>query len=350
MKPILIVLITLFFSPSFVSWNRPTQDFIGQGKQPEIALDSKGVVRVVFGRNDSIFCSSSTDKGLSFSLPTLVGHLSKMHLGMSRGPQLASSLHYSIITAMDEKGNISWFLLDHAKGKWINKGFVNDQKGSAPEGLMGLSADDQDHFYAVWLDIRLQKKNNICFSSLSTKEWKWTANKFIYRSPEGHTCECCKPNIAVLGNHVAVMFRNWLKGSRDTYLTESTNGGGTFTNPEKLGMGTWKLNGCPMDGGGVAIDEHNQVLTTWQREGIVYYCKPHEKEISIDKGRIGSIAASKGKIICCYQNSNEIRMKDMINGKDQTIAKGSFVKSIVLPTQSILFVWEQDQRIEFKKL
>lgn len=348
MKPIPIVLIALLLSYSFISWNRPFQGFIAQGVQPEIALDSKGVVRVVFGRNDSIFCSSSTDKGVSFSKPALVGHLSKMHLGMSRGPQMASSLHYSVVTAMDQNGNISWFLLDH--GKWISKGFVNDQKGSAPEGLMGLSADEQDHFYAVWLDVRLHKKNNICFSSLSANGGKWTANKFIYRSPEGHTCECCKPNIAVLGDHVAVMFRNWLKGSRDAYLAESNNGGGTFTNPEKLGLGTWKLNGCPMDGGGVTIDEHNQVLTTWQREGIVYYCKLHEKEISIDKGRIGSITASKGKVICCYQNSNEIRMKEMTSGKEQTIAKGSFVKSIVLPTQSILLVWEQDRQIQFKKL
>ncbi|GAC1422647.1 MAG: hypothetical protein NVS9B7_24570 [Flavisolibacter sp.] len=349
MKRIHIALLTLFFSLPILSWNRATKDFIAQGKQPEITIDSKGTIRSVFGRNDSIFCSTSLDKGESFSVPTLVGHLPKMHLGMSRGPQLASSLHYSVVTAMDQKGNISWFLLDHAKGKWMKKGFVNDQQGSAPEGLMGLAADQQDHFYAVWLDLRLQRKNNICFSSLSSKEWKWKKNKLIYRSPEGHTCECCKPNIAVLDNHVAVMFRNWLKGSRDLYLTESTNGGETFASPEKLGSGTWKLNGCPMDGGGVTIDEHHQVLTTWQREGVVYYCKPREKETSVGKGRICSITAGKGKIICCYQNANEIRMKDMINGEDQTIAKGSFVKSMVLPT-SILFVWEQDQQIQFKKL
>ncbi|GAC1484098.1 MAG: hypothetical protein NVS1B13_09180 [Flavisolibacter sp.] len=302
MKRIHIALLTLFFSLPILSWNRATKDFIAQGKQPEITIDSKGTIRSVFGRNDSIFCSTSLDKGESFSVPTLVGHLPKMHLGMSRGPQLASSLHYSV-----------------------------------------------DHFYAVWLDLRLQRKNNICFSSLSSKEWKWKKNKLIYRSPEGHTCECCKPNIAVLDNHVAVMFRNWLKGSRDLYLTESTNGGETFASPEKLGSGTWKLNGCPMDGGGVTIDEHHQVLTTWQREGVVYYCKPREKETSVGKGRICSITAGKGKIICCYQNANEIRMKDMINGEDQTIAKGSFVKSMVLPT-SILFVWEQDQQIQFKKL
>ncbi|MFL5787726.1 MAG: hypothetical protein ACJ748_06715 [Flavisolibacter sp.] len=350
MKALHFVFLAIFFSLTLISWNTPIKEFIARGKQPEITLDSKGVVRIVFGRNDSIFCTTSHDKGANFSVPDLVGHIPKMHLGMSRGPQLASSANYSVITAMDEKGNINWFLLDHQNGKWINKGLINDQKGSAPEGLMGLAADDQDHFYAVWLDLRLNKHNNICFSSFSIKDARWSANKFIYQSPEGHTCECCKPNIAVRGNHVAVMFRNWLRGSRDLYVAESFNSGKTFSKPEKLGIGTWKLNGCPMDGGGLVIDDYNQVLTTWQREGVVYYCKPHEKEITIDKGKISSISSQKSKVICSYQKEDEIRIKDIITGKDQVVSKGSFSKSIILPDQSILLVWEKDQSIQFKKL
>ena len=269
---------------------------------------------------------------------------------MSRGPQLASSLHYSVITAMDKKGNITWFLFDHRNGKWVKKGFVNDKKSSAPEGLMGLTADDQDHFYAVWLDLRLNKQNNICFSTLAAKDEKWSLNRFIYQSPDGHTCECCKPTIAVRGNHVAVLFRNWLKGSRDLYLTESTNGGKTFTSTEKLGVGTWKLNGCPMDGGGITIDEHNQVLTTWQRQGVVYFCKPKEKEVTINKGRLCSINVGMCKILCTYQTGNQVRIKDITSGKDHLIGNGSFSKTAVLPDNTILTVWEQGSLIKYKTM
>lgn len=343
-------ILILFSVVLSISWktNNVVAPFIGS--QPQLSIDHLGTIRMIYGSHDSIFCTSSTDKGKSFSNPELVGKLSNMHLGMSRGPQLASSTHYSVVTAMDKQGNISWYLLDHRKGNWIKKGFVNDQKGSAPEGLMGIAADDQDHFYAVWLDLRLNKHNNICFSSLSPKDWKWSSNKFIYQSPDGHTCECCKPNISVKGNHVAVMFRNWLNGSRDLYLAESNNGGKSFTSAKKLGVGTWKLNGCPMDGGGLAIDEHNRVLTTWQREGTVYFCIPGEKEEAINKGRLSSINIGIGKILCSYQTDKQIRIKDISDGKDMLIGNGSFSKVAVLPDNAFLTVWEDGNQIKYKRI
>lgn len=350
MKNLILKLVLMIIVPVSISWNGNNEGIKLNGSQPQLSVDSKGIIRMAYGRHDSVFCTTSTDNGKSFSKPELVGQLLNMHLGMSRGPQLASSEHYSVITAMDKAGNISWFLLDHSKGKWVKKGFVNDKKGSAPEGLMGLAADDQDHFYAVWLDLRLNKNNNICFASLSAKDSKWSANKFIYQSPEGHTCECCKPNIAVKENHVVVMFRNWLKGSRDLYLTESTNGGKIFSAPEKLGIGTWKLNGCPMDGGGVTIDKHNQVLTTWQRQGVVYFCKPKEKEVAVNNGRLCSINVGSGKILCSYQINDQVRIKDITSGKDLLIGNGSFTKTAILPDNNIIAVWEEGNQIKYKEL
>ena len=52
---------------------------------------------------------------------------------------------------------------------------------------------------------------------------------------------------------VAVMWRNWLNGSRDMFAALSSDGGKTFATAQKLGSGTWKLNGCPMDGGSIAV-------------------------------------------------------------------------------------------------
>ena len=49
---------------------------------------------------------------------------------------------------------------------------------------------------------------------------------------------------------IVVMWRNWLGGSRDMYLARSRDGV-TFSKPEKLGTGTWQINACPMDGGGL---------------------------------------------------------------------------------------------------
>ena len=143
---------------ALLSWSGPSVKTLGTGSQPQITADAKGMTRVVFGREDKIYCATSSTGSSGFSNPVLVGQVKGMHLGMSRGPQLASSKNYSVVTAIDKAGNIYWFKLSHATGKWKYMGPLNDLKGSAPEGLMIIAADSKDNFYAVWLDIRTAKE------------------------------------------------------------------------------------------------------------------------------------------------------------------------------------------------
>src|SRR3569833_1275976 len=284
MKIILLTAwLSLFYSFAAFSF-AADEKVLADGSQPQLAVDNLGTVRVVYGQNDKVYCLESHDNGLTFTKPVLVGEVTGMHLGMFRGPQLASSDRYSVVTAMYKSGNIHWFRLDRASAKWESMGVINDKKGSAPEGLMHIAADRNDHFYAVWLDIRTGKHNQVYFADLSAKASKWSANRLVYQSPDGHTCECCQPHIAVNGTEVAIMFRNWLNGSRDLYVTTSHNGGVSFPNPQKLGTNTRKQNGCPMDGGGL-VAGHASVQTTWQRQGTIYYCKPGQPEIAIGSGR-----------------------------------------------------------------
>jgi hypothetical protein len=137
----LAILFALISLTMFTSSAVLDERVIAAGSQPQVSVDNNGVIRVVFGREDKIFCASSLDKGVTFSNPVLVASVPEMHLGMSRGPQLASSAHYSIITAMDKAGNIHWFRLNHLSNKWKSMGIINDIKGSAPEGLMNIAAD-----------------------------------------------------------------------------------------------------------------------------------------------------------------------------------------------------------------
>jgi hypothetical protein len=348
------ILAVFFVVVLFFSSGIPSSDIVLTGRQPEISIDNKGIVRVVFGRNDSILCATSTDFGSSFSNPVFIDHVSGMHLGTTRGPQITSSINYSIVTAMDKSGNIHFYQLNHASKRWVSKGLVNDIEHSAPEGLMSIAGDNQDNFYAVWLDQRQGKKNNICFSSLSSKGDRWTKNVLIYTSPDEHVCECCKPNIAVNGVQVQVMFRNLLNGSRDLYLMESVNKGKTFEIPKKLGSGTWKFNGCTMDGGGIAIDNSNNVHTVWQRQGMIYYCKPNGNETQLTSGRSCSIStnnnAKSKKLIVTMQEGETVKAMNIDDKKEFTIGKGSYLKAIILPDESVLYVWEQDKKIKFKKI
>lgn len=342
---ILVVLLT--------AWSKPFEDTIGAGLQPQSSLDNSGNIRIAYGRADSIFCSTSSNAGVSFSKPVFIGKIKGMHLGMTRGPQIASSADYSVITAIDQTGNIHFFRLRHAANKWEYKGVINDIPHSAPEGLMSIASDTKDNFYAVWLDIRQDKKNNICFSSLSGKTGKWNKNNLIYISPDGHVCECCKPSIDVKGAKVAVMYRNWLQGSRDLYLMTSDNMGISFNSAKKLGLGTWKLNGCPMDGGSVNIDAAGMIHTVWQRAGNIYYCRPNESEIMVSKGRGCSITADKTSNkypLISLQDGGSVKLASLQNQSEIIVGSGGYLKSIRLDNEQILCFWEQDKTVRYKKV
>ena len=341
------ILLALIFLLS-VSWSKKTTDTISAGQQPQISIDKKGVIRVVFGQQDKIFCATSTDNGVTFSNPVLVANVPDMHLGMSRGPQIASSDKFSVITAMDKAGNIHWFRL--SAGKWKNIGTVNDVKKSAPEGLMSIAADDKDNFYAVWLDTRTGGNNQIYFSSVSGNSAGWSKNIMAYRSPDGHVCECCKPNIAVKGMQVDIMFRNWLNGSRDLYLAKSGNGGKSFIPAEKLGNGTWKLNGCPMDGGGIIIGDHDLAKTTWQRSGTIFYAEQGKPEIAVSAGRICSIAGTGANTLIALQKNDSVKLINIKNRSETFIGNGSFLKPVMLPGNKTLCVWEQNNQIKYKRI
>jgi hypothetical protein len=322
---------------------------VGTGEQPHISRDSKGTIRVVYGQKDRIYCVTSGDNGVTFSVPILVAELPDMHLGMSRGPQIASSAKYSIITAMDKTGNIQWFRLDNSTRKWEKMGTLNDLKGSCPEGLMSIAADKDDNFYAVWLDIRTGNHNQIYFSTLSGSAKQWSSNRLVYQSPDGHVCECCQPSIQAEGQIVAVMFRNWLGGSRDLYLLRSSNKGRSFEKAQKLGYDTWQLNGCPMDGGGVTVDPSGAIHTVWQRKGIVYYCQPGKKELSLGKGRTCSIAPGREPVIS-MEKGDTLEVVQPLQQRTMVIGTGSFLQSLPLPDNTTLCVWEEDKRIKYKKV
>jgi hypothetical protein len=320
---------------------------LAEGNQPQVSVDNRSTVRIVYGQKDKIFCLESHDGGLSFPKPLLIAEVADMHLGMSRGPQLTSSNRYSVVTAMDKSGNIHWFRLNHASGKWESMGLINDRTGSAPEGLMNIASDNNDHFYAVWLDIRTGKHNQVYFADLAPKATKWSKNRLLYMSPDEHVCECCQPHIAVNGTGVAVMFRNWLNGSRDLYLIRSQNSGTSFSSAQKLGAGTWKLNGCPMDGGGLTTKTAS-VVTTWRREGTVYYCKPGQPETAIGQGRNSTIAATSADTFIGFQTVDTLKLVGLANKKVRLIGTGEFMKLAVLPDKKIVCVWELDNKVILK--
>src|SRR5678816_3462823 len=128
----------------------------------------------------------------------------------------------------------------------------------------------------------------------------------IYASPDTTVCECCKPSVAMKGNEVYVMFRNWLNGNRDLYLVHSSDGGNTFGQAQKLGNESWALNGCPMDGGGLVINKNGNPETVWRRHNKIYASEPGKPEKEIGEGRNCTIESVNGKNVYAWTETGEV--------------------------------------------
>lgn len=52
---------------------QPAPTAVDAGSSPQIAVDTRGVVRIVYGRKDTAFVVTSPDNGAIFGAPAIVG-------------------------------------------------------------------------------------------------------------------------------------------------------------------------------------------------------------------------------------------------------------------------------------
>ncbi len=257
----------------------------GSGCSGARAADCGQLVSVVlgFGAGNAIYFNSSSDRGKTFRPPAKVAEAGIVPLSRHRGPRIALSGNAIVITAVagsksaegahahglpSDGDLLVWRSLDGGK-TWSKGRAINDVAGSATEGLHALTGDGKGTLFAAWLDKRGAKGTKLYAARSTDGGATWSPNVVAYDSPSGSICECCHPSVAIDGaGNFVVMWRNSLGGSRDLYLATSRDGV-TFSAPRKLGNGTWRIDACPMDGGGLAVSA-SRILTAWRREGNVF--------------------------------------------------------------------------------
>jgi len=324
-------------------------------REPQMAAAGSSIA-LTFGSGNAIYFTQSQDAN-SFPAPVKVAESDSLMLNRHRGPRIASTGKTLVITAvmgkplsaslhMPSKSQggdlVSWSSRDGGK-TWSDGVIVNDVAGAASEGLHALAAGAHEQVFAAWLDKRDERGTKL-YGALSTDGGaSWHRNVLIYESPDGTICQCCHPSVAIDGNgSITVMWRNTLAGSRDLYIARSV-GGGAFSKPEKLGNGTWKLNACPMDGGGLAFSGGRPV-TVWRREHDIFLAKPGENESRIGTGMDPAIAAGNGRVFAIWSSSSGIQMWN--SGRTSAVSsRGGFPALIVLPGSRPVAAWEEDGRI-----
>jgi cytochrome c-type biogenesis protein CcmH/NrfF len=330
-------------------------------REPQIAAN-ESMVGVTFGAGNAIYFSVSHDTGQTFSSPVKVAEASVVPLSRHRGPRIVFSGEAIVISAVAGKtlsheqhahglpsdGDlVVWRSVDGGKN-WSKGIVVNDAPGAPTEGLHSLAADARGNLFAAWLDKRGGNGTKLYGARSTDGGATWSKNVLIYESPDGTICQCCHPSVAIAPDgQILVMWRNWRSGSRDMYLARSRDGV-TFSKPEKLGTGTWPLNACPMDGGGLGATAAKTV-TAWRRGENVFLAEPGKPEEQIGSGKDVALALSGGHAYVTWTNGTKIEAWS--GGQTEVLSNtGSFSALASLPGGGALAAWEENGAIVTRRL
>jgi hypothetical protein len=176
----------------------------------------------------------------------------------------------------------------------------------------------------------------------------WSEYRLVYRSPDGTVCECCHPAATYdADGGLYVMWRNWLGGNRDLYIAHSSDGGQEFGAAEKLGVGSWKLDACPMDGGYLAVASPGKVTTAWRRQGEVYRTDPgSDREELLGAGEQPWVAATREGpyIVWLGRPKNELWLTTPHAKEPRKLADAANDPMIATPISGkgpVVAVWEE---------
>ena len=331
-------------------------------RQTQLAA-APGLTALAFGSGNSIWFAASRDNGHNFSSPIQITQGAVLALGRHRGPRVTISGDAILVSAILGKSLaagphahglpadgdlVTWRSTDGGM-TWSQPTVVNDVPAAAREGLHAIAAGPHGEIAATWLDLRATGTK--LYGAYSRDNGaSWSKNVLLYESPEGTICQCCDPSIVSTGNgKFQVMFRNVLGGARNMYLAD-WDLSMPVTKVQKLGVGSWNLNACPMDGGGLAR-RGKSLVTAWRRDETVYLDDPGQPEVALGEGKDVALALSPKGPYVAWVSKSGIEVHAPSEKTPVCLSPtGSFPALANLPNGSVLAAWEEDGQIHLKVL
>jgi hypothetical protein len=316
------------------------------GREPQLAA-APDITALAYGSENRIYVATSKDRGRTFGAPVLVAEPKVLQLTRHRGPRIGVAGKALVVNAVADGDLMSWRSVDGGK-TWSKGVRIDSVPAAAREGLHTLASDGQGNLFAAWLDLR--KGGTQLYGAWSRDGGAtWLPDTPIYESPDGAICTCCAPS-AVFDERggVDLMFRNAVGGSRDLWVMHSNDGHG-FGAPRKLGMGTWKINACPMDGGGIAR-EGGKTITAWRREEDIYVDEPGSPEMKVGSGKDVAIAGARDRVYALWIAGGALQAWSN-SGHTEVLAKeAAFPSLVALPGGGFLAAWEAGGSIQTRLL
>jgi len=221
------------------------------------------------------------------------------------------------------KGNVR-FARSTDGGKTFSPAIaLNSDAGAEPAGhaFQSIAVDAKGKIYVAWIDERNKKQSDrgaeIWMSTSEDGGKTFSPDRRILSD----VCECCRTTLQVdAAGRVFLSYRTVPPAgpmNRDIVVARSQDGGKTFT-PKVVSRDGWELNGCPVVGPSLSIDNAGMLTVVWfigegQRAGLYFATSAdHGKSFSprrlLDsEQRIGkhahAVRLSAGKMLVTWDDS-----------------------------------------------
>ena len=340
----IVVILSLIY---LIFQNSPDKVITQKTKEYAIHLDENGSIHIAYTLDYNLYYTTSANDGNTFTQPVLIDKGINYKYS---SPAISTNQEHVLIAAAYNKNALSW-RKRNKENEWEKSMVINDLDGIVTEQLISIAGGRNDLFYAAWIDER--QKGSFALAGTYTIDggMTWAKSKQLYHSPDGSICPCCRPCVSVWQDSVYLMFRNDVNGNRNMYLLFSDDEGITFNQPLKLGLGTWQINGCPVDGGAITIDTKGNVTTAWKRSNEVFTATPGKPEQKIGTGRMPKIATAKDGNYLTWQYDGEIIVQ---TPDKKTINLGTGVKPEIIAssnsTNVYAFWMDSTDRLTMRKI
>ena len=225
-------------------------------RSQSLATGPDGSLYLIYGHEQSLFVSRSTDSGLNFGEPVLATGDVPVHVLPIEHPAIAvdsaGQVHIAWLEMPpDFHGANIWYAVSKNAGETFEPGKLVATEPEGEVAMVQVAADSANNPVLMWLN-----ESELHFSR--SQDGGSTFSNPI--SIGQGSCECCQPQALVLDENIHIVYRSLEPGNekgdiRDIVMIHSANGGQTFEPVTRVSDEHWYLPACPIAGPSFAVHE-----------------------------------------------------------------------------------------------